>query len=93
MAEFNESVIDHLDGDDWCGISTGEMALRNKLERLAAEYPDKVECIAKNEDGSVYYHVPWKWVNIKSPRVVSEEERKRLSDLSKSYSPFRNKND
>ena len=76
--EFNESVIDHIEGDEWCGVSTGEMALRNKLERLAKEYPDKVKCIAKNDDGSVYYHVPWHWVKIHRPKNYSEEDREKF---------------
>lgn len=89
MAEFNETVIDHVGGigcsDDWCGVSTGEMALRNKLERLAEKYPDEVECIAKNSDGSVYYHIPWKWVSIRKPKQMgfSEEELKNRSEKMK----------
>ena len=91
MAEFNESVIDHIEGDEWCGVSTGEMVLKNKLEKLARQYPDEVECIAKNDDGSVYYHVPWKWIKIKRPQVLSEEHKKALVDSNRQFC-FKSKN-
>ena len=74
MAEFNETVIDHVGtifkSDDWCGVSTGEVSVKNTLKRLAEKYPDEVECIAENSDGSVYYHVPWDWVAIRKPKQM-----------------------
>ena len=91
-ADFKETVIDHVGGigvsDDWCGVSTGEMWVRNKLERLAEEYPDEVECISRNADGSVYYHVPWRYVHIFRPRDVSEEERLMLSKRLREAQPL-----
>ena len=96
MAEFNETVIDHIGGigcsDDWCGVSTGEMAIKNRLERLAEQYPDEVECIAKNSDGSVYYHVPWRWVSIRHPVRYSEEQLERKKEILKDAREFINRN-
>ena len=72
MAEFDETVLDHVSGDNWWGVSTGEEALRNKLFRLAEQYPDEVQVIARNDDGSAYFHIGYKWVHIFRPRVLSE---------------------
>lgn len=81
--EFNETVIDHVGGigcsDDWCGISTGEKWLAFKLEQLAKKYPSEVECISKNKDGSVYYHIPWNWVKIRRPPVYTQEQLERFT--------------
>lgn len=89
MAEFNETVIDHIEGEKWCGVSTGEMALKNKLERFAEQFPDEVECIAKNSDGSVYYHVPWKRVHLYRPRVLSEATKERFRELANAMNESR----
>lgn len=89
MAEFNETVIDHVGGidcsDEWCGVSTGEKWLCNRLKRLAEKYPDEVECIAENSDGSVYYHVPWNWVKIYNPmkKLTKEQIQERDERLAK----------
>ena len=97
MAEFNETVIDHVGGigcsDEWCGVSTGEISIKNRLEQLAEKYPQEVECVAKNSDGSVYYHVPWEWVKIKPPKIVSEEVKARLAEYSKLYGFKKSVND
>lgn len=91
MAEFNETVIDHVgtifESDDWCGVSTGEVSVKNTLKKLAEKYPDEVECIAENSDGSVYYHIPWEWVSIRKPykRIMSEEERAAIIERTKAY--------
>ena len=95
MAEFNETVIDHIGGigcsDDWCGVSTGEKWLVNKLERLAEENPEEVECIAKNKDGNVYYHVPWKWIRIQRPPVYTDEQKERFAETLRDAQQFNHK--
>ena len=76
MAEgFNETAIDHMGRSDYAGVSTGEYSVKLRLSRLAEKYPDEVKMIADNTDGSVYYHVPWKWIKIRPPRQISEEQR------------------
>lgn len=89
MAEFSETVIDHLVGDDWCGVSTGEMRIRNRLEHLAEKYPDKVERIDKNADGTVYYHVPFTWIKINPPRVVSDRAKEAWTETLRDARDFK----
>lgn len=79
MAEFKETVIDHISGDGWCGVSTGEEAMRNKLLRLAEKYPDEIQVVAKNEDGSAYFHVPWKWIKIRHPQTYTPEQIEQMT--------------
>lgn len=85
--DFLETVIDHVGGigcsDEWCGVSTGEQRVINRLKSLKEKHPDKVECIAENADGSVYYHVPWNWIKITPKRELAEEHRLKLNERGK----------
>jgi len=77
MYTYNESCIDHYGGNEQCGVSTGERALKNRLSKLLEEYPDKVTMVAENPDGSVYYRVPWSWIKIKPPRSSNLTDQQR----------------
>lgn len=85
MEAFNETTIDHLGGEELCGISTGERTMRNRLAKLAEQNPDQVKCVAVNQDGSVYYKVPWRWVTVRKPatRTMTEEQRAELAERMK----------
>lgn len=85
MSAFNETAIEHIAGEELCGISTGERTMRNRLAKLAEQNPEQVKCIALNEDGSVYYKVPWRWVTVRKPRTVnfSDEQRAAMSERMK----------
>ena len=82
IERYNESVIEHLEGDTSCGISTGERTLKAKLGKLADAHPDEVRLVAENPDGSVFYKVPWKWISVRPPikRNYSEEQIKAFTD-------------
>lgn len=85
MEVFNETVIEHTKNDKFCAISTGEMAVKNRLAKLAESHPDDVKLIAKNDGGSVYYHIPFKWVKLSPPRKVemTDEKREALTERLK----------
>ena len=85
MEAFNESVFEHISGSDYCGISTGERTVKNALAKLHSAYPDSVTLIAENQDGGVFYHVPWKWIRIRPPRNsnLTEEQRAALRDRAR----------
>ena len=82
MEIFNETDLEHLGGNDYWGISTGEQKWRNRLAKLEKEYPDEVKLIARNMDGSVFYHIPKSWVKISPPvkRNLTEEQKAELRD-------------
>lgn len=85
MSAFNETAIEHIAGEELCGISTGERTMRNRLAKLAEQNPEQVKCIALNEDGSVYYKVPWRWVTVRKPstRTMTAEQRAELAERMK----------
>ena len=77
MEAFNETALDHLGGSNYWGVSTGEMKWKNRLAKLRAEHPDEVKLIAENKDGSVFYHVPNKWVKISPPKKSNMTEEQK----------------
>ena len=75
-----ETGINHLHGSKHCSISTGERSLLGNLMKLAESYPDDVELVAVNQDGSRFYHIPWKWIKISPPRQYTEEQRQAMRE-------------
>lgn len=59
--------------------------LKSRLMKLAADYPDDVEIVKENNDGSIVAHAPVSWVRISPPRKVSEKQRKAASERLKKY--------
>lgn len=83
MELYNETIFEHAPGSDYYGVTTGERTVKNRLAKLAEQHPTECVCMARNEeDGSVFYHVPVKWVTIRPPRIVelTEERRAELAE-------------
>ena len=76
--EIRETCLDHQFGAIYATLSSAEYPVVNRMKKLAEKYPDDVQIVAKNKDGSICVHVPWKWVSIRRPRQVNlTEEQKR----------------
>ena len=52
----------------------------NKVKKLKENYPDDVEIIAENEDGSICAKLPAKFLKLSPPKKVSEEQRQAASE-------------
>ena len=74
-----ENCIDWLTGSDKITLSLTQEKYRNRIRKLAEQYPDEVDYMV-NKDGSVFAHVPVSWLKIYRPRDVSEEERARTRE-------------
>lgn len=85
---MRETSLDHIAGQNTYTFFTSEAAMINKIMKLAEEYPDDVEFMAKNCDGSILCHVPKNWVKIQPPRKLSDEQRenarKRMLNIRES---------
>ena len=85
---MNEFVIEWLKGSQHAGVTVPSgTAFKSKLLKLAREHPDEVKIISENEDGSIFAHIPVKYVKISPPRKISEEQReaarKRFKEMWK----------
>ena len=81
-----ENVIDWLTGDDKVTLSLTQEKYRNRVKKLAEQYPDEVDYFA-NTDGSVFAHVPVSWLKISPPRKVelTEEQKKARAEMLAVY--------
>lgn len=71
-------------------VSSDERHWITRVRKLAEENPEQVRILAEpqNNDGCIYATVPVKWVRINptKKRVLTEEQKKELSDRMKRIS-------
>ena len=77
--DFNlaqENVIEFLRGSKTATVTFTQGRFISKIKKLAERFPDKVEIIAENKDGSIVAHIPTKaiHINILEGRELSEEQ-------------------
>lgn len=77
---FDEFAIEWTKSSDKATVTapTGTR-LKGQVVRLAEKYPDEADYV-ENKDGSICGHVPVKWVNIRHPKKLTEEQKQRLAD-------------
>jgi hypothetical protein len=79
MNEPKETCYSHLSGDDFMEITACERWSIGLVWRLKSKYSDEVEIIAENPDGSLVAQMPYKWMKIRPPRKLSDEEKAALA--------------
>jgi hypothetical protein len=84
----NENVIEFLRGQQRATATfCSQNKLGNKVRKLAKEYPEEVQIVAENPDGSIVAHFPVKWVKITAPSKnrpeMSEEKKQELRERIK----------
>lgn len=83
-----ENVIEFLRGQQRATATfCSQNKLGNKIRKLAKEYPEEVQIVAENPDGSIVAHFPVKWVKISAPSKnrpeMSEEKKQELRERIK----------
>ena len=77
----NEFAVNYIKGEKVASVTAAAGIKWNKrLRDWADEFPDKVQIIAVNEDGSVFAHFPSKFVKLERPverkgREMTDEEK------------------
>lgn len=79
---MNENVIEWLKGQQTVAITlTSGSKFANKIVKLS-EIHNEID-VRVNQDGSIFAHVPLKWIKISPPRKVSDEQRKAAGERLK----------
>ena len=80
-----ETIFEHIDGKDTWTVSTDERIWRNKLAKLAEQYPESVQAVAINADNSVMYRFPAKWLRVRPSikRTLTSEQKAELAERMK----------
>lgn len=77
----NECVIEWIPGRDYVGlIAKNGSTWKNRCEELEKEFPDDVKILARNNDGSIFAHLPYSYIKINPPRKYSDEAKKKAAE-------------
>lgn len=71
MSEIKETVIEHTGGMGTATFFSSEIKWINLIHKLKELYPDSVEIVHINSDGSMLVHIPVEWVKIKPKKKVT----------------------
>lgn len=82
MAELKENCIEWLNGQETISVTLSQGRYITKVRNLAKKYPDLVQILKENEDGSIFAHLPLKALklNIIPPKELSEEEKEKARE-------------
>lgn len=77
---MKENCIEWLTGQDTISLTLTQTKYINKVKKLKEKYPDLVQIIAINNDGSMFAKLPLKSLklSIYPPKEIGEEYRKKL---------------
>ena len=77
-----ETVYGHMNGQDYFSVDSGEKSVINRVMKLKEQFPDKVDIVAENKDGTITARVPADWIKIrpKAHRELTEEQRAELAE-------------
>lgn len=87
MTIYRENAVEFITGDKTATVSLSSKKHVNRILRLADKYPNEVEILAQNADGSLCAKVPVKWIKFNPPvnREVTEEQRQAARERLQRY--------
>lgn len=72
---MREFCIEWVKGNEYAGVTAPSgSALKSKIKKFSEERPEDVKIIAENDDGSIFAHIPVKYVKISPPRKMTDEQ-------------------
>ena len=77
-----ETVVTYNDEEPEATVYTCNRSLISKLDKLSEKDPAIIE--TKRDECSKTYKLPKRYINIKIPRQLSEEQRQKLAERAKS---------
>lgn len=83
--DFKEFAWNYIDGQTYGTFTASAYTYINRIKKLSEKYPDKIQILHTNEDGSIYGHADKSCFKIvapksgkKSTRKLTEEQKKNL---------------
>lgn len=77
-----ETIINFNAEEKTANCFTLDKTMKRKWEKLIEERPEEVKVIKRNED-LLEIEVPKKWVKVRPPRKMSDEQREAASERLK----------
>ena len=66
-----ENVNEFLRDEETASVTFSQRRFITRIRKLAEKYPDQARILAENEDGSVFAHVPVRWIRISPPKETA----------------------
>ena len=89
LKNCTENVIEFLKDEKRATVTFSQGKYRNRIQKLAKEYPEKCQIVAKNRDGSICARIPVAWVKISPPaarsEIQKEHARERMRNLNSKH--------
>lgn len=81
----HENVIEWLKNSKVATVTLSQGKYITKIKKLAKQYPNEVEILKENADGSVLCHIPTSYIKINNPpkREYTEEQRAVMAERLK----------
>ena len=82
-----ETGINFNEAESFAIIYTAKDSLKKKLDKLCKSHPDdfQKQHFTGDNNGIKSYHIPKKYVSIRTPRVLSEKQKAALGKMHKRY--------
>lgn len=71
---YAENVIEWVKDSKKATLSLSQQRTISRIRKLAEKYPDDVQILADNKDGSLYAHIPIKWIKISPSKEMTEKQ-------------------
>lgn len=85
-----ETIINFNEADDKAEIYTYNGRLIRRLTEYAAQRPEECVLCQPDASGAHKFIFPKKWVKVNAPRILTDEEREKLSERAKKMLANRN---
>jgi len=92
-----ECGFDWIKGDKTASFTfPAGTAMTNRIIALAKKYPDECQIMDRNKDGSIFGHIPMKWIKLnptRKGRELTEEQKQQAKErLQKARETRKKKN-
>jgi hypothetical protein len=75
-----ETIINYNDEEKEASVYTLNKSLIRRLDGLCQKNPDIFKCTKTQSDGSKEYEFPKKYVSIRAPKILSEEQKLKCKE-------------
>ena len=79
-----EITISYNAAEDFAVVFAAYPPIKRKIEKLIEEYPDQIK-IRHSTDDDITVEVPKKWIKIRPPREMSEEQKLQAKERMEKY--------
>ena len=75
----NDNSIEFESGSDRVTFTFSQPRFITKIQKLKKKHPDEFDFIV-NEDGTIFGHMPVKFIKVGAPKQISEEQKEAFRE-------------